>query len=75
MNDACEAVALPWLLKKAVLVLNTLEVRCSSPGPPAAVCGGGDAQPPALSPVVQQQRQSSVISRIQIASCMVTRPA
>ena len=26
MEEACDAVKLPWLLKKAVLVLNTLEV-------------------------------------------------
>ena len=26
MEEACDAVQLPWLLKKAVLVLNTLEV-------------------------------------------------
>ncbi len=28
MEEACNAVKLPWLLKKAVLVLNTLEVCC-----------------------------------------------
>ena len=35
MEDACDAVQLPWLLKKAVLVLNTLEV-----------CTGGAHHPP-----------------------------
>ncbi len=58
MDDACEAVALPWLLKKAVLVLNKLEVSRMSPGPPAAACGGGGAQPPDLSLSVHQQRQA-----------------
>lgn len=31
MEEACDAVKLPWVLKKAVLVLNTLEV-CSPEG-------------------------------------------
>ena len=39
MEEACEAVQLPWLLKKAVLVLNTLEVRCLPfPAPCAQSC-------------------------------------
>jgi hypothetical protein len=32
MDEACDMVALPWVLRKAIAVLNTLEVRAWSHG-------------------------------------------
>ncbi|KAK9808804.1 hypothetical protein WJX72_004024 [[Myrmecia] bisecta] len=41
MADACEAVALPWVLKKALAVLNTLEVEDSETHFKTVIKAGG----------------------------------